>query len=265
MQESIHTFTNTDHGSCPCCDPASSPADTNLMRSASSSSCDETRINCHNDTCRSKKALYSPAQIAQKMNNKGVRLMNDGQYGKAVSCFLKATEFAQQDQQDVCACRFCTLASCVQYSTKKASFSGDDGYLHTLGISVRPESSGHNMGYVLPLIATLNLALSKHLMWVKRNDQHDINNLQKVANLYRLAFRWYMTESVNLGFMLIILNNLCEIHRQSNNSVKLESCLGHLRSALMVVSMDQSTLYKKMKLDGFFRTAFSATPCAAMA
>jgi hypothetical protein len=29
------------------------------------------------------------------------------------------------------------------------------------------------------------------------------------------------------------------------------------------VSMDQSTLYKKMKRDGFFRTAFSATTCAA--
>lgn len=291
-----HTCSNSDHCSCRrvCCGTASPPSnnvDDTAERQQQSSDASASISDASSETLHSqsdasvtnmvspKKMTQSAALIAQKLNNKGVRLMYEGQYNQAISYFLNAMEIGKQldeKSQEVCTCQCCSLAACVQYSIWKASKIAPspvpnygDGFLHSHGISVRPESRGHFMGSVLQLITILNLALSKHLLWVQCGDQSNRQTLQKVANLYQLAFRWYMAEVsdiANFGFVLIILNNLCEIHRQASNRVKLESCTRHLQSALMtVLTSEKRSVCQRMKLDGFCRNAFSATTCAAMA
>eukprot|EP00980_Cylindrotheca_fusiformis_P004990 scaffold1060_cov109-Cylindrotheca_fusiformis.AAC.6 len=226
----------------------------------------------------SKAMSRAAALLAQKLNNKGVRLISAGRYEKAISYFLNAMEIAEQDKQEACLCEHCSLASCVDYSTEKPLCSTavlmptqNEGYMHEYGILARPESRGHSMGSVLKLIITLNLALSRHLRWIQRNDHEDIQSLQNVANLYHLSFRWCMAEDADVGlpfgFVLIILNNLCEIHRQANNRRKLESCALQLQSTLMASALSSERRYacKQTRLAGFYRNAFSTTTGAAVA
>ncbi len=122
------------------------------------------------------------------------------------------------------------------------------GYTHRTPILVTPRiiNEGIDMGPILSLIITFNLALSNHLkvLQVVSNKQEKdiatIERLGKVLRLYELAYQmeheFYNPRNCSsVRFGMIVCNNLSQIHRMARNYSKQQKCLQHLLSILMFV------------------------------
>jgi hypothetical protein len=75
------------------------------------------------------------------------------------------------------------------------------------------------MGSTLPMIITFNLALAYHLTAIVEEGPNNRDLLQKVLQLYELAYRWQLedqgNEQVNsLSFTMILANNFGESIKQ---------------------------------------------------
>ncbi|KAL3940352.1 MAG: hypothetical protein SGBAC_005103 [Bacillariaceae sp.] len=222
-----------------------------------------------------------PSIFAQHFNNKGVKALNYGNYRKAINLFVKAIQALNDaGTDDYCQCEHCRVFSSVHHTLVQdaktnAYDTSDDHYVHRRGISIRPEAMGHKMGGALLQIATLNLAITKHLICLEcplSDERAQAKKYQKAASFYEMAFKSHVGESqdqntVNIAFFLIIVNNLAQIHREADNRSKEIMCRDHLQSALMTLltNNEDTELYHSLDLDGFCRTAFSTAICASAA
>ena len=223
-----------------------------------------------------------PSLLSQHLNNKGVKALNYGNYRKATHLFVQAIKTYKEDEEEVeCTCRHCSVSASVRYSLEHdaqhshVDTSESDDYVHRRGISIHPKAMGHSMGPGLLQIATLNLAIAKHLICLecpKSDRKEQARKYQKAASLYEMAFKWHVGQShdqstVNITFFLIIVNNLSQIHRENQNAAKQSMCRFHLQSALLTLmtAADESEMYQSLNLDGFFRTAFTQISCASAA
>ena len=97
----------------------------------------------------------------------------------------------------------------------------------------------------LPLIVVFNLALAYHLNANVKNASRE--HLETILQLYEMAYYWHteqerlaqpMSASANvsnLKFVMILANNLAQIHRAVQTQNKYELCLHHLLSTMMFV------------------------------
>jgi hypothetical protein len=223
----------------------------------------------------------APHLLAQKLNEHAAFCIEIGCYDRAISTLVQALQLSEQTNHTrVCQCHSCSLESCMAFSqqtpegicvTPKKNDqkllltdhdSSEEGFIHRKPIRVTPKSmqEGHRMGLVFPVIVTFNLALAHHLSAV---DQRNMIRapLQKVLQLYELAYRWQMEEhdSVQLSslrFTMIIANNLGEIHRAVKNHSKHQKCMQHLLSTMMFVvdcPDDTGSNCSNKELEDFFR------------
>jgi hypothetical protein len=120
---------------------------------------------------------------------------------------------------------------------------------------VSPKTLSHSMvGTIFPLVTTFNLALTHQLKAMEEKAEKDRQrNLQKALELYELAYRWLAEEGIDcLPFVMIIANNLAEVHRAANNPKNCEKCLQNLLSTMMYVLVSDYDLEAVGEMaDGF--------------
>ena len=126
--------------------------------------------------------LYS-----QKLNNSAALCIEIGHYDRAIFSLTKALRISRAQTDEgmlcVCRCRSCSLDGCIAYTessppvaklAQQTTTSMDIvsrcngwgcGYVYRRPIRVPPQSilENHNMGRILFLIITFNLALAHHL------------------------------------------------------------------------------------------------------
>jgi hypothetical protein len=224
--------------------------------------------------------VHSPHILAQKLNEHAAFCIEVGYYERAIPVLVEALHLAEEAhnniEEDNCRCEDCSLESCMIFGqislpqcatpTKKCqslSDESEDTFVYRQPIRLTPQSTqeGHNMASTLTMIITFNLALAYHLTaiekgWINRD------SLQKVLQLYELAYRWQLLEDdqgnaqVNsLSFTMILANNLGEIHRAVGNHTKYILCLQHLLSTAMMVVVDCNDREEEsaIQMDIFFR------------
>lgn len=219
---------------------------------------------------------------AQKLNEHGSYCIETCQYERAIDALIRGLHLADfsLDVNNACACESCTLDNCLNYShiiqathgdSVYCSEAGSDGFLYRQPIHIPSStiSEGHMMGMTLPLILTFNLALAYHLTAIT-GPEVDRKCLQRVLQLYELAYRWQMNEVMadsyekcsvsSLSFIMVIANNLGQIHYCVNNMSKYRLCLQHLLSTVMFV-VDCRQVHStpnsaaSFELEGFFQNA----------
>jgi hypothetical protein len=132
------------------------------------------------------------------------------------------------------------------------------GYIHRKPIHISPHSmqEGHSMGVTLSFIVIFNLALAHHLAAVQNSMCR--RRLQKALQFYELASQLqeleerHMQPVNSLHFIMIIANNVGEIHRTVDNRSKHMMFLQHLLSTIMYL-VDCRIPAESIELDGFFR------------
>jgi hypothetical protein len=154
------------------------------------------------------------------------------------------------------------LQKSVALSKKCQSLSdeSEEAFVYRQPIRVTPQSmqAGHNM-IILPMIITFNLALAYHLTAIEEEGPINRDSLEKVLQLYEVAYRWQSEDQGNehvnsLSFDMSIANNLGEIHRAVGNHSKYVICLQYLLSTMMsVVDCNDREEESAIQMDGFFR------------
>jgi hypothetical protein len=228
----------------------------------------------------------------QQLNNRAANCIACGRYSLAISSLFRALKLLEtaNDESAGCSCRHCSLLeACLAFSEKTSSrrlfqsstftsssskhhpihrqqtsdeLSSEDGYIYRQPIRVTSQSTrkGHSIGpAALLLILTFNLGLAHHLSAME-DKQVSRTRLQRVLQLYELAYRYQMEEKYEqvdcIMFTMIISNNLGEIHRVMNNHTKHVLCLEHLLSMMMFVVECKHNNYEdslELELDGFLR------------
>jgi tetratricopeptide (TPR) repeat protein len=223
--------------------------------------------------------IYPPHILAQKLNEHGAFCIEVGYYERAIPALVEALHLAEQahvnNKEDTCRCEHCSLESCMIFSqsnlqqsatqSKKCQSlsdeSDEEAFVYRQPIRVTPQSmqAGHNMGSTLPMIITFNLALAYHLPTIEEEGPINRDSLQKVLQLYELAYRWQLEDQCNeqvnsLSFTMTLINNLGGIHRAVGNHSKYVMCLQHLLSTMMfVVDCNDREEDSAIQMDGFFR------------
>eukprot|EP00934_Nitzschia_sp_Nitz4_P002543 Nitzschia sp. Nitz4//scaffold100_size80364//35197//35994//NITZ4_005343-RA/size80364-processed-gene-0.53-mRNA-1//-1//CDS//3329532091//2533//frame0 len=196
----------------------------------------------------------SNQQKAKFLNNRASTRIQSGDYDAAINDLVGALNMASAEishTQAPCPCENCSLDHCMAYSqhvlaSRPGMQSNTDSYMQKNGggyLYRRPiflpsnaMSDAHEMGFVLPMILTFNLALSHHLKCLQ-DDALKGHSLERVLRLYELLFRWQIeVEAVqvdSVAFTLVISNNLGEIHRVLSNQEKHQLCLEHLLKTVM--------------------------------
>lgn len=121
------------------------------------------------------------------------------------------------------------------------------GYIYQdpIRIPYQALAEGRCLGVTLPLIVVFNLALAYHLNAIHNHASRE--HLETILQLYEMAYYWHteqerlvqpMSPSANvsnLKFVMIIANNLAQIHLAVQNNKKHQLCLQHLLSTMMFV------------------------------
>lgn len=216
------------------------------------------------------------AQVhARELNEQGAFCIDIGRYDRAIEVLIDALEVSESTNLDssvACRCGSCSLDSCMQYShdyaqmidckpsnSKACSTDGGiavGGFMYRQPIRIPPGAveGGHIMGMTLPMILTFNLALAYHLNAIatgsltrNSNNANCRSHLEKILQLYELAYRWHVEEENQLAkergspfvslsgilFTMVVANNLAQIHFAVNNITKYYLCLQHLLSTMM--------------------------------
>lgn len=175
-----------------------------------------------------------------------------------------------------------------QRSTQK---NEEHGFIYSrpLRVNQRSIDEGHYMGVTLPIIALFNIAIAHHLKAVTLSKTaHGAliswETMQQASKLYQLAYELQTKHAtqqqndgdynwndtlVSLRFMMLVTNNLGEIHRLAGNTAKRDMCSQHLWSAMMYMfhNCDRVVLTQD-ELDGFFNnlsTIVAPQHCGAAA
>ena len=107
---------------------------------------------------------------------------------------------------------------------------------HNIGDSSRQEC------VVLSSIAMFNLALAHHLRALTSSERHEPRSksllLEKSSRLYGLAYQILMNESIDCGilFMMVIVNNLAQIHKALGHQEVANGYFQHLLSSLVYMT-----------------------------
>lgn len=162
----------------------------------------------------------------------------------------------------------------------------DQGFIYRRPMLVHKESiSGfHFMGTTLSFIVLFNIALAHHLKAIEMlplvTDRKDkISLLQQPLKLYELAYQLHFQcqehgsngttataknanntndqNLVNLRLMMLVTNNISQIHKLAGNENKHKQCLQHLLNALMYMNHENTCPTKNVVLapsetDGIF-------------
>lgn len=242
---------------------------------------------------------YEAQVRAQELNEHSVFCIEIGHYDRAIESLIRALQVAETttlDSRFSCRCGSCNLDACMRCSHDYSKVVSDgiatkfstppsgtgEGFVYRQPIRIPPEAvhGGHIMGMALPLILTFNLALAYHLnaLSIRNSTGHvDRLHLQKILQLYELAYRWQTEQEhhmamgktqsnlsySSLKFTMIIANNLGQIHYAVNNMTKYHLCLHHLLSTMMFLvdcqqlnaftRPEQHNRKQSMELDGFLR------------
>jgi len=178
------------------------------------------------------------------------------------------------------------LAQCGGGDDVSSSASGGFVYKQPFRIPYHAISEGRLLGQTLPLVIVFNLALAYHLNAISQDDaktttttnnprsrEHDLEN---ILHLYKMAYHWHMEQEreqfsshssglSSLKFIMILANNLAQIHLAVQSMPKYHLCLQHLLSTMMFMVDGlqfvpharpfSDTLFPPAELDGFLRNA----------
>jgi hypothetical protein len=142
-------------------------------------------------------------------------------------------------------------------------------------------SEGRSLGQTLPLVVVFNLALAHHLKAISKSNGANLSSrcrehLENILHLYEMAYHWHIEQErarpsspssglSSLKLIMILANNLAQIHLAVHSMTKYRLCLQHLLSTMMFMVdglqfSPQSrpatdALFPPMELDGFLRNA----------
>eukprot|EP00534_Pseudo-nitzschia_fraudulenta_P005869 CAMPEP_0201179438 /NCGR_PEP_ID=MMETSP0851-20130426/113346_1 /ASSEMBLY_ACC=CAM_ASM_000631 /TAXON_ID=183588 /ORGANISM="Pseudo-nitzschia fraudulenta, Strain WWA7" /LENGTH=343 /DNA_ID=CAMNT_0047463421 /DNA_START=55 /DNA_END=1086 /DNA_ORIENTATION=- len=132
----------------------------------------------------------------------------------------------------------------------------DEAFVYSRPLRVNQKSidEHHYMGSTLSVIILFNIALAHHLKAIELlpvlADHSDrLAILQQPLKLYELAYQLQVDRTegqrsnvcneenlVNLRFMMLVTNNISDIHRIAGNAKKYKMCLEHLLNAMMFMN-----------------------------
>uniref|UniRef100_A0A448ZDK5 Uncharacterized protein n=1 Tax=Pseudo-nitzschia multistriata TaxID=183589 RepID=A0A448ZDK5_9STRA len=157
-----------------------------------------------------------------------------------------------------------------------------EGFIYScpLCVNSRCIAEGHNLGLVLPVMILFNIAIAHHLKAISLSKiatagsttaMESFEMMQQASKFYHLAYELqrkktlrrqqhtkrnsdcWNEEHVSMRFMMLITNNLGQIHRFTGNPHKQTMCLQHLLGAMLYMfhNCDRTVLTQK-ELDRFF-------------
>lgn len=179
--------------------------------------------------------------------------------------------------------------NCESNFPRDETTSGEEAFIYRrpLRVSKKCIDQCHYMGTALSFVVLFNIALAYQLKAIEvlpfmRNPENRVAALQQPLKLYELAYQMHLEcqessrsdakatqetggttnnradhNHVNLRFMMLITNNISQIHKLAGNDTKHMQCLGHLLKALMYMSHDNgsesyNTVLKSSEKDGIF-------------
>jgi tetratricopeptide (TPR) repeat protein len=167
-------------------------------------------------------------------------------------------------------------------SSSSSESTLDNGFVYRRPILVNKQciEEMHDMGITLSLILIFNLALAHHLNVIDTSSSsssmksNNLKALHQALQLYELAYQLHVdyiqqsesgSESESsyndqynrsigsLRFIMIVSNNLGEIHRAAGNIEKHTLCLQHLLSAIMYMVDSNLVVLDSKEMDGFYQ------------
>lgn len=149
------------------------------------------------------------------------------------------------------------------YRTGPLERTDDDAFIYTRPLLVSQCSidGGHYMGSTLSFIILFNIALAHHLQAIEilpllSRQRERVEALEQPLKLYELAYHLHFQESnketddtgkslddnvVNLRLMMLITNNISQIHKTARDETKHHQCLHHLLNSLMYISQNSAS------------------------
>jgi len=130
--------------------------------------------------------------------------------------------------------------------------SNDEGFIYCRPLLVPQHSVDfcRHMGSTLSFIILFNIALTHHLKAIEiaslldKNDERRMAILEQPLKLYELVYQLQFQCSegqrqlrlTNLRLMMLVTNNISEIHKLAGNTEKHTQCLEHLLNAFMYMN-----------------------------
>ena len=150
------------------------------------------------------------------------------------------------------------LHGCAIGQTEKAFI-----YRRPLVVSQHSIDRCHFMGTTLSFVVLFNIALAYHLKVIEMlpfmsNRDELVAGLQQPLKLYELAYQLYFQSTqqmdetsttadqnfVNLRLMMLVTNNISQIHKLAGNDKKHIQCLEHILNAIMFMSYNNGSRSK---------------------
>lgn len=139
----------------------------------------------------------------------------------------------------------------------------DDAFIYKrpLLVSQCSVDGSHYIGSTLSFIILFNIALAHHLQAIEilpllSRQRERVEALEQPLKLYELAYQLHFQESnketddtgkslddnvVNLRLMMLITNNISQIHKKARDATKHHQCLHHLLNSLMYMSQNNAS------------------------
>ena len=166
--------------------------------------------------------------------------------------------------------------------SEDATMSTSSGFIYKqpFRIPYHAVAEGFCLGQTLPLVVVFNLALAYHLNAIlcKKSGGNLTSSgrahLENILQLYEMAYQWHMEQErvqplspssglSSLKFIMILANNLAQIHLAVQSMTKYRLCLQHLLSTMMFMvdglqcspqaRPATDALFPPPELDGFLR------------
>jgi hypothetical protein len=217
--------------------------------------------------------------LSQELNNHAASLIEKGCYDEAISSLATAMRLSRDCDCEVssttsccCRCKSCSLEACIQYSTEEASERSINieeeqqrkGYIHRQPIMIPPSclQFGHSLGPTLPLMLTFNLALAHHFKALDEKDDLDARHksMLKACKLYERSYRVHeqqleCEEDESVWFVMMVANNLGDVHQTLNNHKQYAECMETLMSTIMFFIDCHEPLVNPCDFEGFVSNA----------
>jgi hypothetical protein len=218
----------------------------------------------------------STASAVSRFNNDGVRLIESGFYGEAISEFSKGLTLVKQvlalqgddDEADEGAASdsmktstepashspTCQFHKMQKPNVTKGFLSDDKPFIFRAPIIIPSHTADHTSFtyYVKSSFMLLyNLALTHHLSALSGKDTQ--KRLQKALGLYEFAYTIQTIEDIQLTVLqkMAIANNMGQIHAALDDTEKSRQCFQHLLSSIMFVHECGGDRDTVEQLDGF--------------
>jgi tetratricopeptide (TPR) repeat protein len=222
-------------------------------------------------------ASASPNLVPERLNDLGADLIEAGQYDEAIKTLVEGLKLIRQRRQMPQNTTYynaeqCSLAECMKFSQAASKTSecceddddndGGDIFRQPIRIPVHDMQEHRPIAdfTLLSLVFAFNLALAHQISATEGQLQMCRRGLEQAMQLYQLAYKWHLEEQGNkridsLHFVMVLVQNLGEIHRVLKNNSKYVRCLEHLLSALMrlVERETRNQMDYSIDLDGFLK------------